>query len=522
MTNKRLLPIIMILLFCLFSQAVFADNENDNFELNNNTNIEITLSVTPETIDFGNEISLTARVTAVGVDSGTGIIIFYKGDAEEISRQSFEGEKDYNAAYTPEHPGEYTFYAIFSDNNALSVHSNNVTYTVEKLTNEITLTSSNASIAEGELITFHAQLEHITHGNIVFQNGNSDLITVPLNQNGIAEYITSVLPVGAHTITAKFQGNELYKEVISDELIQTILSKNNNLSKLKLSDGKISFNKDRVFYRIEVANSVKYIKVTPTTEFDGAAISVSAKKLSQTLENGEQSGRIYLDAGETTRITIIITAQNSDTKTYTLNVYRAKNREEENRGSTIRYRFYPQQNSIVFADIAYHWANDIISNLLKDGVLSGEKVGDVYYFYPDRDITRAEFAVIVSKALQLDVAYTRYLELPFNDERTIPQWSIEYVRAVYFNGWMGGDGIGFNPNSSITRAEAMTVLARITGLYSDGVDFADSWQIPEWAYSSMAGLVNAGVVTGYDDNTIRPTNFITRAEAAKIIHATLK
>jgi len=41
--------------------------------------------------------------------------------------------------------------------------------------------------------------------------------------------------------------------------------------------------------------------------------------------------------------------------------------------------------------------------------------------------------------------------------------------------------------------------------------------IPDWAKQQIAAAVKLGIIKGYDDNTFKPNNFITRAEVGAII-----
>ena len=76
----------------------------------------------------------------------------------------------------------------------------------------------------------------------------------------------------------------------------------------------------------------------------------------------------------------------------------------------------------------------------------------------------------------------------------------------------------FDPESTITRAEAFTIIGRILGAEGDGkLGFTDSDKVPEWARAAVATLTNSGVIQGFEDNTIRPNNPITRAESAILI-----
>ena len=83
----------------------------------------------------------------------------------------------------------------------------------------------------------------------------------------------------------------------------------------------------------------------------------------------------------------------------------------------------------------------------------------------------------------------------------------------------GGVTLYFDPNSSVTRAEAMTMLNRILQIedYSETA-FADDDDIPEWARDGITKLVSAGIVKGYSDNTVRPNNSITRAEGTVMLY----
>ena len=43
--------------------------------------------------------------------------------------------------------------------------------------------------------------------------------------------------------------------------------------------------------------------------------------------------------------------------------------------------------------------------------------------------------------------------------------------------------------------------------------------IPSWAEEGIGVLVNLKAMNGYEDNTILPLNFITRAECAKLLYS---
>ena len=76
-----------------------------------------------------------------------------------------------------------------------------------------------------------------------------------------------------------------------------------------------------------------------------------------------------------------------------------------------------------------------------------------------------------------------------------------------------------NARSSITRAEAMTILGRLTpkGYAPANLTvFSDAGTVPSWAYSHVATLVGLDVVGG-SNGQLRPNASVTRGEVAKML-----
>lgn len=177
-----------------------------------------------------------------------------------------------------------------------------------------------------------------------------------------------------------------------------------------------------------------------------------------------------------------------------------------------------------FADTKGHWAETILSMMSYRGVINGVEEDGELFFKPDNDMTRAEFASMISNYLQLNLADYENDTLIFTDSNDIPKWAENCIKAMYSKGIIqgrnDGDGVMFAPYDKITRAEAMTILGRI--LDYDGeteeMTFADSDDIPEWARENMQKLLSAGIINGYADNTILPNNNVKRAEAVSMIY----
>ena len=91
--------------------------------------------------------------------------------------------------------------------------------------------------------------------------------------------------------------------------------------------------------------------------------------------------------------------------------------------------------------------------------LSGECMDGVYYFQPDRAVSRDQFVVMAMTAAGLD-ALEDVSVTGFSDDEAIPTWAKGYVSSALMAGVVKGvtdaDGaISFNTGAAITKAEAI-------------------------------------------------------------------
>ena len=181
-----------------------------------------------------------------------------------------------------------------------------------------------------------------------------------------------------------------------------------------------------------------------------------------------------------------------------------------------------------FGDVVNHWAKASINNMGSRMVVSG--VGEDIY-EPDRNMTRAEFAAIIVKALGLE---TGVGTKTFSDVRS-SDWFEGYVKTAAEYGIITGYGNGsFRPMDAITREQAMTMIARAMGItklessLQPGeistvlASYTDSGMISNYSENSIAQCIKAGVVSGRTKSTIEPNKNITRAEVAVIVERLLK
>ena len=144
-------------------------------------------------------------------------------------------------------------------------------------------------------------------------------------------------------------------------------------------------------------------------------------------------------------------------------------------------------------------------------------------FGPEEEMTRELFARAVCIWMGVDVSAYSGVELTFTDLAEISPECLPYVRAAYALGFLRGaavDGvIKFLPNDGLTRAQAMTVIGRIQGMGFDEktLSFSDSSEIQDWSRQYIVQLVSRGVIEGYGDGRVGPSDALTRAQVAKIL-----
>ena len=185
-------------------------------------------------------------------------------------------------------------------------------------------------------------------------------------------------------------------------------------------------------------------------------------------------------------------------------------------------------NPIEFSDVSSHWAKTAINDMGSRMIIAG--VGNGYY-EPDRSITRAEFAAIVVRALGLAQGTT---ESGFRDV-TLSDWFNGYVEtATSYSLITGYDSTSYGPNDTITREQAMTILARamkLTGLSASLTDseiaallanYTDGASVSDYAKTSVAMCLKTGVVTGSSPTTLSPKAYVTRAEVAVMVQRLLE
>lgn len=182
-----------------------------------------------------------------------------------------------------------------------------------------------------------------------------------------------------------------------------------------------------------------------------------------------------------------------------------------------------------YVDMQNHWANYSASHLAARGLIIGEEIGSRYYFYPERQMTRADFILFLLAITESNEDAT--IEIPkvtFADEDTTPDWLIEASKLAYAKGIIKGsaegDKIYLNAYNTLTRKEAAVMLDNVLTLTdsTDRLTYEDTSLIPEWATQAVKNLTAYKIIQGDSENKFSPNKSITRAEAAEMSYKTVK
>ena len=182
------------------------------------------------------------------------------------------------------------------------------------------------------------------------------------------------------------------------------------------------------------------------------------------------------------------------------------------------------EGSLYFKDVdkSYSWAASQIDYLLEEGVVNG--TGNNNYS-PAQNVTRGDFMLMLYRALEL----TATDRGNFSD---VPKDSY-YYKAISVAKSLGiakGYMDKFMPSAGITREDAMVLVDRAliiegkklsAGKDSDLYTFKDRKSVSDYAVTSVATLVKAGIIQG-SNSYLNPKSMISRAEMAVILYKVLQ
>lgn len=171
-----------------------------------------------------------------------------------------------------------------------------------------------------------------------------------------------------------------------------------------------------------------------------------------------------------------------------------------------------------FTDVpSGHWASNVIKELAAKQILTGTSATT---FEPGRSVTRAEFTVLLVRALKL----TEKGEMTFTDVKS-GEWYADAVSIAVKAGIVQGKSATlFDANAQITREEMVTLLLRAyefkkgkavgTATHS----FSDVDQVSLWAVEFVKTALSLNLIQGRSADKFDPQGITTRAEAAQVLY----
>jgi hypothetical protein len=297
-----------------------------------------------------------------------------------------------------------------------------------------------------------------------------------------------------------------------------------------------AFSSEITYYTVTVPTGINSLTLTPTSIGQGAVIQVSVDGGAlQSVLSGSESRPLAI-ASNGSVVLLDVTMPSGAHQTYTILAQRPPASGSSSSGSTSGSTPAPvptptpkpipepskppvsptdPSKQQSFADVPNHWASEVISRAAAKGIVNGYADGS---FKPDEPMTRMQFAAMLVRSLGLKAEAS---ETNFADEADIPAWAVGELGAALKAGILQGyEDESLRPNNPINRTEMVAMLIRAynqQGGVSSQVSFTDSSQIPAWALPAISKAVSLGLVTGREQNTFEPLAKATRAEAVTII-----
>lgn len=179
---------------------------------------------------------------------------------------------------------------------------------------------------------------------------------------------------------------------------------------------------------------------------------------------------------------------------------------------------------------------DSASAAVRTELVDGQYYDYTVYIQPTFYTVKAGHTLELSISLAYNSGVTltvdntaTYMELPVHSavsaaagvfaDVTASNWCYEAVEYVYENNLMNGmTATTFEPGLATSRGMLVTILYRLEG--SPEAETSSFTDVAEgsWYTDAVAWASANGIVTGYEDNSFRPTKAVTREEMAAILY----
>ena len=163
-----------------------------------------------------------------------------------------------------------------------------------------------------------------------------------------------------------------------------------------------------------------------------------------------------------------------------------------------------------------NWSDNALKFCVGNGIMNGRGKD----LAADANTTRAETAALLIRLLGAEAEQPDLSQFRDADENA---WYYGELAAAVELGIMNGTSQNtLAPNNPITREQVFALLSRAFGLQPQDPDayrvFLDGSACSAYATDAVSALVEMKILTGYTDGTVRPRQYITRAELAQLLY----
>ena len=157
------------------------------------------------------------------------------------------------------------------------------------------------------------------------------------------------------------------------------------------------------------------------------------------------------------------------------------------------------------------WAINEINKLSSKKIINGYEDNS---FRPNNDVTRADAAIMIARALKLDTENIQAITYKDVDSN---HYAYKAIAAVFEAGIMQGSNNNFQPEKGLTRAEMAVVLTNAFDLTATSENTFKDVAKDHFAFDAIHYLLAHEITTGYPDKTFKPEKTTSRAEFATLL-----
>ncbi len=183
----------------------------------------------------------------------------------------------------------------------------------------------------------------------------------------------------------------------------------------------------------------------------------------------------------------------------------------------INFNIEKDRSAFSYADMQNNPSHYSAAKLHEKGILTGEKSGDTYFFYPSEQVTRGKFIIKLIAALGLENRLSSCVNCGLQNDSEIPQYMKAYVKVAKETKIITEKV--FYPNQVLTRAEAVVLIDRaldIPDVKNAALSYSDKADIPKWAIQSYMNL-SAYKMLDFYDGLMKPTTALQNDHMADLL-----